>query len=121
MCNYSVTPGCASPIPVPSPQCVSARPVPTTSAHTHTLLATPARSNSTILNVPVVGFQVVRITEACWERDSEPDFSVDLCQQGFLPVMEVLEYHGLLKDKKEKSGTLTNVLMKLGHFTDGFH
>lgn len=36
MCNYSVTPGCPSPIPPPPPRCVSAPPVPTTSLHTHT-------------------------------------------------------------------------------------
>lgn len=72
--------------------CVSAPPVPTTSTHTHLVSHT-----DTVLNVPVVGFQVVRITEACWERDTEPDFPVDLCQQGFLPVTEVLEYHGLFE------------------------
>lgn len=102
MCNYSVTPGCPSPVPPPPPQCVSVAPVPMTYAHTHThthihthaSLGTLAQSHSGVVRIPVGGSQVVRIRQACWEKDTEPDFPVDLCQQGFPPPLN--EVRGIL-------------------------
>lgn len=102
MCNYSMTPGCtnANPPPPSPPRCVSASPLPMTSTHTH--IHTHLVNHTTLIPVPVGGFRVVRITEACWEQDVEPDSPVDLCQQGLPVVSEILDYQGLLKDSRRK-------------------
>lgn len=120
MCNYSMTLGCPPPPSVCQLSSLPATSTHTQTIHTHTSLATPARSHSTVLRVPVGGSRVVRIAEACWERDVELDFPVDLCQRGFPTVKEVLQYQELLKDSQGKSRTLTNLLFNSRNITHGF-